>query len=147
MTTQTTPISRAKTLIATAIAATSIAAASVPASAHQTVAYTTDPIKVVSYSIQPTYTSPIPAWGGTYMNLQSAGKVTISFVDTGNVAAKSVQFSVRSGHSVENIVDSGTFSPGTGITHDFSLGSQFDNASAVEVERVTFADGSSWNRS
>jgi hypothetical protein len=134
------------TAIVAAAAAAAIASAAVPAAAEHLVAYTTDPIKVVSYSIAPISAAPVPVWGGTYMNVASVGQVTISFVDLGGVAAKSVRFTVRSGNATETITDKGTFSPGTSITHDFSLAPEFGNASTVEVAHVTFADGTTWDR-
>jgi hypothetical protein len=138
--------SKTNNLVAATVAAAAIAAASAPATAQQTLAYTTGPIRVVSYSIEPTRTITVPAWAGTYMNVASSGKVTISFVDTGTVPATAVQFAVRSGKTIETIVDKGTFSPGASVTHNFSLGSEFGSASALDVERVTFADGTSWER-
>ena len=53
---------------------------------------------------------------------------------------------VRIGKATETIVDKGTFSPGTTITHDFAQNGLFSAASEIEVEQVTFADGTSWQR-
>ena len=132
-----------KRLIAT-IAAALLTGPCLAASAQTKVAYTSDPINIVRYSLEPSYTQPIPVWGGTYMNIDGAGKVTISFVNSGVVPATSVQFALRSDKATELIVDKGTFSPGASIVHDFS--SDFDSAAGLEVEQVTFADGTVWQR-
>jgi hypothetical protein len=134
-----------KHLIATTAAAL-VASAAVAAGAQTTVAYTNTPVKIVSYSIDPSYSAPIPTWGGTYMNIQGSGDVTISFVNTGNAPATSVQFVVRSNKTSEVIVDKGTFSPGTNITHHFALDPRLGASAQLEVEQVAFEDGTVWQR-
>jgi hypothetical protein len=42
------------------------------------------------------------------------------------------------------IVDKGTFSPGTRITHSFMQSPLLVGASSVHIRKVTFADGSTW---
>jgi hypothetical protein len=134
-----------KYLIATAAVAL-IAGSAANAGAQTKVAYTNTPVKIVSYSLTPSYAAPTPSWGGTYMNISGSGEVTISFVNTGNSAATSVQFVVRSNKTSELIVDKGTFSPGASITHHFSLDPQIGASAQLEVERVAFDDGSVWQR-
>ena len=134
-----------KLFIATVAAAVVAAGGSAPAGAQSSVAYATNPIKIVRYSVEQAYAAPGPAWGG-YLGLEIPGKITISYVNGGAVPATSVAFAVRIGKATETIVDKGTFSPGTTITHDFAEGGLFSAASAIEVEQVTFADGTSWQR-
>jgi hypothetical protein len=134
-----------KHLIVTAAAAL-IAGSAVSAGAQTKVAYTNTPVKIVSYSIEPSYAAPIPTWGGTYMNIQGSGDVTISFVNTGNAPATSVQFVVRSNKTSEVIVDKGTFSPGASITHHFALDPRLGASAQLEVEEVAFDDGTVWQR-
>jgi hypothetical protein len=134
-----------KHLIATAAAAL-IACSTMAAGAQTQVAYTNSPVKVVSYSLEPSYTAPIPTWGGTYMNIESSGQVTISFVNTGNAPATSVEFVVHSNKTSEVIVDKGTFSPGASITHHFSLDPRLGASAQLDVEQVAFDDGTVWQR-
>jgi hypothetical protein len=133
-----------KRLIATAAAAL-IAGTSATAGAQSTVAYTNNPIKVVSYALEPSYSVTVPAWTST-LSIESSGKVTISFVNAGAVPATSVQFAVRSNKVTELILDKGTFSPGANIKHDFSLDPTLGSSAEVDVEHVTFADGTVWQR-
>jgi hypothetical protein len=134
-----------KKLFIATVAAAIAAGATLPAAAQQSVAYSTDPIKVLSYSTEAANVIALPpALGGTYANLDSAANLSISFVNGSALPAASVRFAVREGKRTEIIVDKGTFSPGTTITHDFSVEPQFADATAVEVLQVTFADGSSW---
>jgi len=122
-------------------------AASVPAAARaQTLAYTQDPIHVVRYSLQSEYLTPAPVWGGASLGIASFPELTISFVNTGAVPATAIRFAVHTGTTTEIVAGSGTFSPGASITQDFALGSAFGGAATVEVQDVTFADGTSWER-
>jgi hypothetical protein len=133
-------------LVATLAVAILAAGAPALAGAQSSVAYINNPVKVVRYVVTAPTANQWPGWGGTYQGIEDSASVTISFVNGANVAATSVQFAVRHGKETELIVDKGTFSPGTSITHDFSLGPQFDGASSVEVREVTFADGTSWQQ-
>jgi ABC-type oligopeptide transport system substrate-binding subunit len=133
-----------KKLFLASLAAAVAAGAYTPASAQSSVAYSNNPVKLVSYSVEPAYTAPVPAWGGTLLGIESAGNVTVSFVNSANAPATSVEFAVREGKRMETIVDKGTFSPGASITHEFALNPEFGSTSDVEIEQVTFADGTSW---
>ena len=86
------------------------------------------------------------SWGGNYLGFANSGNLSISFVNARGVAATQVEFALRAGKATEILVDKGTFSPGTSITHDFAVESQFSDASALEVVSVTFADGTTWER-
>ena len=133
-----------KVLIATAVATVISASASIPASANSSVAFANDPIKVVRYAVHPAFAAYVPGWGSSYQDAAATGNVTVSFVNAGNVPVTSVQFLIRNGKQTATVTDNGTFSAGTPITHDFAVGPEFDNASAIEVEKVTLADGTSW---
>jgi hypothetical protein len=115
-----------------------------PASAQTQTAFTNDPI-----SIQGFYAASesAPLGPATYDGLiltPDSSDLTIAFVNTANVAAKSVEFTVESGRMTKTIVDKGTFSPGTRIVHTFNESPEFDETSSVRVRSVTFADGSTW---
>jgi hypothetical protein len=130
--------------ISAAVAA--IAANAATTASAQTVAYTQNPVHVVRYSVQSAYLPSMPVWGGTSPGVASYSELAITFVNTGAVPATAVRFAVHTGTTTEIIADNGTFSPGTGITHDFPIGSAFGGAATVEVQSVTFADGTSWSR-
>ena len=133
-------------ILAAGVAAAAVASTLAPASAQTTQhAYTNDPISVLDLKTSPGQYTPIGTefWYGIEFIPQS-GEATISFVNTGNVPAKSVEFAVRSGHRTHIIVDKGTFSPGVKIVHTFNEGPPFPRSSSVEVRSVTFADGSTW---
>jgi hypothetical protein len=74
--------------------------------------------------------------------------VTISFRNTGNVAATAVEFRVNYGGFPTTIDDVGTFSKGALVTHTFynRLDPRFVNARRdVEIAAVHYADGSEWS--
>jgi hypothetical protein len=86
---------------------------------------------------------------------QTAGKaprtlLALSFRNTARVGADEVRFVVRFQGTDKVIVDKGTFSPGTPITHNFIAGvgvpSPRDN-SEVGVQYVHFTDGTYWGES
>ena len=135
-----------KVLIATAAAMVISASASIPVNANSSVAYTNDPIKVVRYAVHPAFAAYVPGWGTSYQNAAATGNVTVSFVNAGNVPVTSVRFLIRNGTQTTTDTDNGTFSAGIPITHDFAVGPEFEGASAIEVEKVTLADGTSWQR-
>ncbi len=128
-----------------AAAVAMIAGTALPAHA-ETVAYSANPIKVVTYSVtaqqHDVATSP---WGGS-MAAVVPGNVRISFQNLRLQPISNVRFIVRSKNDREVIVDKGTFSQGATITHDFSVDSGLDEAADLEVDQVTFADGAVWNR-
>jgi hypothetical protein len=127
-------------------AAAAIAASAATTARAQTVAYTENPIHVVRYSVQSAYLTPMPVWGGTTLGIASSPEVAITFVNAGAVPATAVRFAVHTGTTTEIIADNGRFSPGTSITQDFAISSAFGGATTVEVQTVTFADGTSWSR-
>lgn len=134
-----------KFIIASAAAAVISAGASVPVNAQTSVAYSSDPIKVVRYAIDPAFSTALSAASeGANQELPSTGSVTVSFVNSGSVPVTSVVFALRTGKQTEIIVDKGTFSTGARITHDFAAGSELDGTSALEIQKVTLADGSVW---
>lgn len=115
-----------------------------PASAQTRTAFTNDPIAIQGFSAA-SESSPLgPANYNGLVLTPDSSDVTIAFVNTANVAAKSVEFTVRSRGRTETIVDKGTFSPGTRIVHTFNESPEFDETSSVHVRAVTFADGSTW---
>jgi hypothetical protein len=115
-----------KPFITMAAAAAIAAGTSAAASAQSTVACSIDPIKVVHYSVDTEYTQPLPFFGGA--------------------PATNVRFAARSGKSPETIVDNGTFSRGSTITHEFAVSPLNGDASQIDVEGMTFADGTLWQR-
>ena len=114
-----------KVFIAGIAAAAISAGNAVPASAQSNVSYTDDPIQIVRYAVHPEFATGL-----------SGGKVPVT----------SVRFVVHAGNAAETIVDKGTFSSRVNITHNFAAGSELDDMSAIEIEGVTLADGSSWER-
>lgn len=128
--------------LAVAALSTQVAA---PASAQTQTAYTNNPVTVTRFASYPVL-SPLGMTTFSDFGFTShSSEVRISFVNTANVPAKSVQFAVRSGNKTVEIVDKGTFAPGARIVHTFSESPRFENASSVRIEAVTFADGSTWN--
>lgn len=134
-----------KALLTLVAAAAIAAAAALPAGAQSTVAFSNDPVRIVHYSVGSS-SVPVSSWGGNYLGFANSGNLSISFVNARGVAATQVEFALRAGKATEILVDKGTFSPGTSITHDFAVESQFSDASALEVVSVTFADGTTWER-
>jgi hypothetical protein len=135
-----------KSSIVAALAALALATdLAAPASAQTQTAYSTNPVTVSGFTAEPVLSpAGVPTLSGWRL-APSSSEVTISFVNTANVPAKRVEFAVRSGHKTAVIVYKGTFSPGTSIVHTFNERTDFDNASSVRVQAVTFADGSTWN--
>jgi hypothetical protein len=119
-------------------------AISAPASAQTQTAFVKDPISVEGFSASSPYSAASTRWFDGVNATGESIDVTISFVNTASQPAKSVEFAVRSGGHTCLIVDKGTFSPGTRITHTFSQSPQLEDASSVQIRKVTFADGSSW---
>jgi hypothetical protein len=129
------------TTLGLAAFATGLAA---PAGAQTQTAFTNDPIAIQGFSAYSDFSPLGPTtFDGVDLSPDSSD-VTIAFVNTANVAATSVEFTIRSGKRTKVVVDKGTFSPGTRIVHTFSAAPEFDDTSSVHVRAVTFADGSSW---
>jgi hypothetical protein len=125
------------------IAASALASALVaPASAMSQIANVSDPIAIERFSANLDYTLSTPFDGANRGSESSV--VTISFADTANLPIKRVEFAVRAGNYTSLIVDKGTFSPGTRITHTFLRSRKLGYRSTVKVLKVTFADGSTW---
>jgi hypothetical protein len=135
-----------KPFIVTVAAAAIAASASAPGGAQQRLAYENTPVRIQHVSAAHGYVSPaVTSFGGSW-GIATSTDFNISFVNAGNVPATTIAFTVRNGNDTETIVDTGTFSPGTSITHDFEVGPAFGAASSVEVQSVFFADGTSWQR-
>jgi hypothetical protein len=136
-----------KVFIAGIAAAAISAGNAVPASAQSNVSYTDDPIQIVRYAVHPEFATGLSGGDSSaYVSDANPVIITISFVNTGKVPVTSVRFVVHAGNAAETIVDKGTFSSRVNITHNFAAGSELDDMSAIEIEGVTLADGSSWER-
>ena len=134
-----------KLLIATAMTTAIATGSATPSNAQSNVAYTNNPVSIAHFSVNPVHWTSTLIWGGM-SSVVIGSDITISFVNTGSEPATSVLFAVHSGRTTEIIVDKGTFSPGTSITHTFAEGPEYDGASTIEVRQVTFADGTAWQR-
>lgn len=134
-------------LIAAAAAALTSVALS-PAGAQPQTAYANDPIKIVRYAVAPQYSPPVLGWpwGRPNSESEAGSELMISFVNAGSVPATAVRFTVRSGERIETIVDKGIFTPGVGITHEFTAKFQPGDVPAIDVEAVNLADGTFWQR-
>jgi hypothetical protein len=75
--------------------------------------------------------------------------VRVTFVNNAPLAVKSVRFAVGYDGRSEVFTDTGTFSRGTPITHDFSPSANLRYGGPAEcaVQAVTFSDGSTWQAS
>jgi hypothetical protein len=106
-------------------------------------AFTNEPI-----GIQTCNAYSLPALGAAWegQTISDIPFVEISFVNRYESAAKKVRFALRSGAHSEVLVDNGTFSSGTTITHLFAPSSADPNGVQCAVESVAFADGSTWAR-
>ncbi|MEA2666204.1 MAG: hypothetical protein QOI11_3148 [Candidatus Eremiobacteraeota bacterium] len=130
------------TLLSTAIAATLLAtAASAPALAQPA---PEAPIAVTSCAID----AAVRLYGEGPFQGAAGGDVAISFVNRAAVEATAVRFLVRTGRTVQTIDDRGSFASGTRIDRIFSPATaSYDGGSAAcEVESVSFADGTTWQR-
>jgi hypothetical protein len=125
------------------VAASALATALVaPANAMSQTASVSDPVAIKRFSACLDYSTATPFYGADRGS--EASVVTISFADTANLPIKRVVFAVRAGNYRSLIVDKGTFSPGTRITHSFLRNRELGQGSTVKVLNVTFADGSTW---
>jgi hypothetical protein len=122
-----------------AAAAALLAAAPVAASAQQT-AYTTQPVAIQSVSADDNIVT-LPYAGQRYFN-----GLSVSFVNTTNVAAKNVAFAVTRDGKTEIVSEAGTFAPNARI--ESRLAQSLDTLPAadatVRIAKVDFADGSTW---
>ncbi len=128
-------------LLGTALGAALLAAAATPALAQPA---PEAPVAVTTCAVAPavrTY-SEGPLQGA------EGGDLAISFVNRAAVEATGVRFSVRIGRTVQTIDDRGSFAGGIRIDRVFSpAGASYDGGSAsCEVESVSFADGTVWQR-
>jgi hypothetical protein len=131
------------TILSAAIAATVLATAGTIAPAlAQPVPEA--PVAVTSCAIgaaaRPYNEGPLQAVEG--------GDIAISFVNRAAVEATGVRFLVRTGRTVQTIDDQGSFASGTRIDRIFTPATaSYDAGSAsCEVESVSFADGTTWQR-
>jgi hypothetical protein len=136
-----------KNLLLTACAGAVISAGSAaPGSAHSTVAFMNDPIRIARVADDPSASTRLFDWGSAGLTIGTDDYTTVSFVNDGELQATSVAFAVTSGKTTQIIVDRGVFSPGATITHDLKGTSLFEGTPAIDVEQVTFADGTVWKR-
>ena len=104
-------------------------------------------------------TAPVSVVSCDYSSLQSSaltipeaasfqtGNLRITFVNQAAVAATNVRFAVRYADRTQIVDDSGLFSTGAPVTHDFAPAASSPYASGgaeCSVESVTFADGTTW---
>ncbi len=118
------------------------AAASLPT--PQTIAFTDAPVQVAScaYTAIPALSST--AFGGGFT--PTLGGLQISFVNAAPVAATNVRFAVTEDGRTQTLDDSGTFSTGTRIVHQFASQNAADaGLASCAVQDVSFADGTSWH--
>jgi hypothetical protein len=129
------------TILSAAIAATVLATSAIPALAQPA---PEAPVAVTSCAIgaaaRPYNEGPLQAVEG--------GDIAISFVNRAAVEATAVRFTVRTGRTVQTIDDQGSFASGTRIDRTFTPATaSYDAGSAsCEVEAVSFADGTTWQR-
>jgi hypothetical protein len=130
-------------LLVAAVVSTFMGTVHPAAGATQSIAFTGEPV-----TIRACEGSTIPAFAAPSEVIVPTGEIAnvrISFVNQSPAAATKVLFTVRSGGQTDSIVDSGIFSKGVTITHDFGPAFGGDGAQC-SVDAVTFADGSIWAR-
>jgi hypothetical protein len=116
-----------------AAAAAVLAAGLVPALVS---AQTTAPITIVASQAQPQI-SDTSAYN-------ESGIAQVTFVNTGNVPATEVDFTLSSnGEALTTLRDIGTFAPNVTISHTFA-NDQIARDQQLSVSEVKFADGSVW---
>jgi hypothetical protein len=133
-----------KHITATFALAALAASLAAPASAQTDVAFSNAPIAVQGFTAA---SQAVPVGGESVDGIPSvsgASNVTIAFVNTASIPAKSVTFVVQSGRDTRIIIDNGTFSPGAQIVHTFDASPEFADTTSVRVQSVTFADGNTW---
>jgi hypothetical protein len=135
------------TIFLASLASAALAApVAVPADAHATnVGYTSAPVAVTACAVE-SQALPIAFGRGasTVVSVPS-GNVRLSFVNSSSTKATSIEFALRSGDSVDNVIDNGSFATGATISHEFSR--NLANADVTcNVEKVNYADGTSWQR-
>jgi hypothetical protein len=133
--------------ILSSLAVAALAAVAAPASAQTQTAYVGKPIDVKGFSAYDNFTPRASEWFDGMDADDGSSNVTISFVNTASLSVKSVEFAVTAGRHTCLITDKGTFSPGARITHTFLQSPQLVGASSVQIRKVTFADGSTWQPS
>lgn len=115
-----------------------------PAGAQTQTAFSNAPISVQGFTARSQFMPLAQELADGVAFGADASDVTIAFVNTANVPAKSVTFVVRSGRRTQIIVDKGTFLPGARIVHTFEESAEFGETSSVSVQGATFADGNAW---
>jgi hypothetical protein len=128
-----------KTLLGTALAIGVLAAGAGPALAQPAA-----PIDVTTCAAGPTYR---PYNEGPLQAVQCGGDVAIGFVNRASTAATSVRFAIGSGGAVRTVDERGSFASGTRIDRVASLATpSAAGGASCEVEAVSFADGTTWQR-
>jgi hypothetical protein len=101
---------------------------------------TAPPVALVAWGV----TEPI---GGTEtLSLDPGygpGTLHIAFVNRAQLAVTAVEFVAREGNHVQTIDDRGEFAPGVEIKQNFDP--SIVAPTSLEVESVTFSDGSTWH--
>lgn len=102
------------------------------------------PVHVASCSLEPTIVYGVSGDGEISYVDQINTNLKISYTNTEQRPISSVTFQVNDGRVVTDIVDSGTFSPGARITHDFSWPYLENTNVTCRASLVAFADGDKW---
>jgi hypothetical protein len=105
------------------------------------------PVRVASCSLEPTIVYGQSGDGEIAYIDQINTNLKITYTDAEPRPIASVTFQVSDGAVTQEIVDSGTFSPGATITHVFSWPYIENTNITCKASFVAFADGSKWARS
>jgi hypothetical protein len=126
-------------LLSTAVAATLLGASAVPAPAQ--------PAPQAPISISSCTLSAPPRLFEEGVQAD-AGGLQITFVNRADATATGIRFLVRIGRTEQTIDDTGRFASGIAIAQAFApAAASYGIADAAcEVESVTFADGTTWQR-
>jgi hypothetical protein len=113
------------------------------------------PISAVAATSFPSQSAPIrlndvqiAEASDTFNNFNYLGLVTVSFTNTSSMPATEIVFALWDRHGVflNNIKDVGNYAPGAAVRYGFA---NLETAlhQQLDVEKVTFADGSIWTNS
>ena len=126
----------AKALIASLAVAVGTAGASLPAAAQVSL----PPVALVAWHVD----EPIGGAEATSANPADGSRtLQVAFVNRGQLAETDVEFVVRAGRAEETVDARGTFAPGLEITQN--LQPNIIAPTSIEVEAVTFSDGTTWH--
>src|ERR1700722_564235 len=103
------------TIFLAALASAALAAPTDPQALS--VGYTQAPVAVTACAVE-SQTLQVAGWSTGTLSLP--GDIRISFVNAANTKATSVEFAVHSGNALETVTETGTFSTGVAISHEFS---------------------------